>query len=263
MSPNAGSAVGGGTTAAFALRPRGSFTEAGMSGTAPYISAQEVVDDEDEMRTMLSEFKAALKGLYSCRSNLKQTQKNVRLVRTSANQVLSLVNDIMDLSKIEAGKFSLKDEEVDLVSLVENAAALLAASPIAQAQSVKIYTAVDPLIRAICAQRSGNESYLLEMPNDGGIASLVRTCDVSMRGDSLRISQLISNLISNAIKFTNDGSVTVAITFLDLDVVTTEDLTCEELESEEGKKKSDEATMCGNAVFRLDVMDEGCGIPNE
>jgi signal transduction histidine kinase len=100
----------------------------------------------------------------------------------SANNLLSIVNDILDLNKIEAGKVSFEHIEMDVASIVGNIV-----------------------------------SGLQSAAHDKGI-SLTLNIDKSINnkllGDPTRLSQVITNLVHNAIKFTNNGSVQVGVTVI-------------------------------------------------
>ena len=100
-----------------------------------------------------------------------------RTVQQSAEALLSIVDDILDFSKIEAGKLKLESIDFNLRQTVENVVALLAER--AKSKGIKLIWSVDP-----------------EMP-------------VSLRGDPNRLRQVLLNLMSNAIKFTEHGEVAV------------------------------------------------------
>jgi len=99
-----------------------------------------------------------------------------RILR-AANHLLELINEILDLSKIEAGKMELELETFDVVSLVEDVAAT---------------------IRPI-AEKNGNR---IEIERAASLGS--------MHADAMRIRQALLNLASNAVKFTEGGVVTIA-----------------------------------------------------
>jgi signal transduction histidine kinase len=94
-----------------------------------------------------------------------------------AHLLLSLVNDILDLSKIEAGKMTLERIPFDVRALVANC--IKAHQPQAQENSVSLLAEVSPSV-----------------PQE-------------ITGDPLRIRQILANLIGNAVKFTDHGSVAV------------------------------------------------------
>jgi len=94
-----------------------------------------------------------------------------------AQSLLSLLNDILDLSKIEAGKMTLEKIPFDVRALVADC--IKAHQPKAQKNAVELLSEVSP-----------------NVPQE-------------LTGDPLRIRQILANLISNAVKFTEHGSVTV------------------------------------------------------
>jgi signal transduction histidine kinase/CheY-like chemotaxis protein len=107
----------------------------------------------------------------------REQQEYAHMIRDSAAALLAIVNDILDFSKVEAGKVQLELCDLDLVQLVEGAAELHAEK--AQQKGLSLMTFIQP--------------------------QLAR----SLRGDPTRLRQIILNLISNAIKFTESGEVFV------------------------------------------------------
>ncbi|MBI5382978.1 MAG: response regulator [Opitutae bacterium] len=103
----------------------------------------------------------------------------VRTIQTSGESLLTLINDILDYSKIEAGKIELEAREFSLRQCVEEALELFAV--LAQGKRIEL-------------------AYLM--------APGVPECIV---GDSARLRQVIVNLVGNALKFTSRGEVVVAV----------------------------------------------------
>lgn len=104
-----------------------------------------------------------------------EQKKQLTMVKNNANHLLSLINDILDISKIEAGRAEVHAEEFILNDLVNEIVA--SSSPLA---------------------------------DDRGIALKNKLSkNIVLFNDPRRIKQILINLISNAIKFTNEGSVTV------------------------------------------------------
>lgn len=99
-------------------------------------------------------------------------------IASSAELLLALVNDILDLSKIDAGKVEIRRASVDLPTLVRDAAAAI----------------------EIHARAKGLE-LLTEFPPAG----------LTLQTDAARVRQILINLLSNAVKFTPRGSITVQI----------------------------------------------------
>ena len=105
------------------------------------------------------------------------------IIKDSSHTLLTIINDILDLSKIEAGKLVLENSIFDLITLVEGTSDILADE--AQCKGLQFVTFIDP-----------------EVPR-------------FLIGDSSRLRQILLNLISNAIKFTENGTVWVRVKALD------------------------------------------------
>ncbi|MEW6649278.1 MAG: response regulator [Chloroflexota bacterium] len=97
----------------------------------------------------------------------------------SAESLLSLISDILDLSKIEAGKMELETTDFNLRTVIENVAVNL--SQRATAKDLELICAVHP------------------------------DCPVLLRGDPNRLRQVLNNLVGNAIKFTEQGEVMIQV----------------------------------------------------
>lgn len=114
------------------------------------------------------------------RSGLDSEQyKIVSLMRESGLSLLKLVSDLLDMSKLEAGKLTLSRDSFSVSQLVEQAVSLLL--PTAQEKGLVLTTQMDP-----------------DLPP-------------RLVGDSLRIRQVLLNLVGNAIKFTDAGEVNVYV----------------------------------------------------
>jgi PAS domain S-box-containing protein len=99
-------------------------------------------------------------------------------VLTAAKHLLGLINDILDLAKIEAGKLDFNIQDFPISNLLKD-----------------VSTFVDPL------SKKNNNKFLLDIPNDLG----------SMKADELRVRQILLNLLSNACKFTSNGTITLRV----------------------------------------------------
>lgn len=112
-------------------------------------------------------------------SGLNAAQRSyVQIARDSAEVLLDMLNDLLDLSKLEAGKLELLSAPFDLTSVIEDAVQLMA--PRAETKGLQLATCFDPALNA------------------------------DVEGDPGRLRQIILNLVGNAIKFTDDGGVSVA-----------------------------------------------------
>jgi PAS domain S-box-containing protein len=106
-------------------------------------------------------------------------QKYVRILRSSSASLLGLINDILDFSKIEAGKVSLEERSLDLRQSVGEIVDNLRVK--ADEKGLELAVHVDERVPA------------------------------SVLGDPIKIGQVLTNLVGNAIKFTAKGSVTVTL----------------------------------------------------
>jgi PAS domain S-box-containing protein len=118
------------------------------------------------------------------RTELEPRQKYyVETIRSSAEVLLTIINDILDLSKIEAGRLLLHPAVFDLRRMLEDVATLLA--PRAFERGLEVIVRYDP-----------------KAPSQ-------------VSGDAVRLRQVLTNLIGNAIKFTHEGHVLVQVTELE------------------------------------------------
>jgi len=108
-----------------------------------------------------------------------QQQEHLSLVKTSADSLLSIINDILDFSKIEAGRMDLESVPFDLASTLSE------------------------IIRPHLPQASARGLALSMVLDEGVPPRLV--------GDPLRLGQVLTNLIGNALKFTEQGHVTLRV----------------------------------------------------
>jgi PAS domain S-box-containing protein len=109
----------------------------------------------------------------------RQQREYLKTVQSSAESLLNLLNDILDLSKIEAGRLQLEEIDFNLADVVNDALQTLRAE----------------------AREKGLEI----------AANLPANLPVPLRGDSMRLRQILLNLVGNAVKFTERGGVTVEV----------------------------------------------------
>ncbi|MDP2560331.1 ATP-binding protein [Psychrobium sp. 1_MG-2023] len=134
-----------------------------------------------ELRTPLNSLLLLAKGLSeNKKNNLDKIEvEDAQIIYRGGQNLLLLINDILDLSKVEAGKLTLHITAVEVNSIVENLKQLFA--PMAKEKSIEF-----------------------DVDVDSQVPTVIET-------DSLRIEQILRNLLSNAIKFTEVGHVRLAI----------------------------------------------------
>lgn len=136
------------------------------------------------LASMSHEIRTPLNGVLGMadllqRTALDDTQRSfVKAIRNSGKTLLAVINDILDFSKVEAGKMQLSEQPFDLAETLEEVIAPFRAS---SHQNVAL------------------------------IASIAPDTPLSLRGDAVRIQQIIGNLINNAFKFTERGSVSIRV----------------------------------------------------
>ncbi|MFJ5370896.1 sensor histidine kinase, partial [Bosea sp. CER48] len=139
------------------------------------------------LATVSHEFRTPLNGILGMADLLSDTGPNaeqatyIAALRISGEALLALVDDILDVAKVEAGKLELIEEPFDVVQLVETVAELVA--PRAQAKGIELAAHIAP--------------------------------DVPTRlvGDRDRLRQILLNLVGNAVKFTEAGGVGLSLRF--------------------------------------------------
>ena len=130
-----------------------------------------------EIRTPLN----AITGITALALEMDLPEKlreYLKIIRVSANSLLNLVNDILDLSKIEAGKMELENTPFSLLGVMENIADMF--TEIVSDKGIEFIIDIDK-----------------EVPD-------------ALMGDPVRLGQLLTNLVSNAIKFTDQGEVVLS-----------------------------------------------------
>src|SRR5579885_247743 len=163
------------------------------------------------LATMSHEIRTPLNGVIGLTDLLRRTsltpeqQEYVHAIQASGDALLSLINDILDFSKIEAGQLHLEIQPFDLRQLVEDVVAVFRAP--AQIKGLQLHAHVDPAVPALLA------------------------------GDAMRLRQVLTNLISNAVKFTAQGEVRIGVSLLE--------------------------ESAQDALVRVEVRDTGIGIAPE
>ena len=157
-----------------------------------------------EIRNPMSGFLGAAEFLSKTRLDARQNEL-VDMICASGETLLAIVNDILDISKIEAGKLELEVADFDLYDLVEDATRM--AFPGAYRKNLEL-------------------SCLIH-----------RDVIPAVRGDSVRIRQILNNLVGNAIKFTPSGEILIEVSLMQ--------------------------DIGGMILVRVDVTDTGIGMTPE
>ncbi len=113
-------------------------------------------------------------------TGLSEEQRGyVSVARASSDSLMTVVNDVLDIAKIEAGRLEIEHRDFDLHDLVESACEMVAA--IAVAKGIELQSFVPDHVPRV------------------------------VRGDRMRVSQVLANLLSNAVKFTARGEVVLEV----------------------------------------------------
>jgi signal transduction histidine kinase/DNA-binding response OmpR family regulator len=189
--------------AAFVFRPAANLIESQVTALNRRIRDAEAATKQAELAaqakadflaSMSHEIRTPLNGIIGMASivadgNLAPEQhQQLETVLSSANTLLTILNDILDYSKIEAGMIELERIPFNLPTLIEDTVANF--EPLAQQKQIQL----------IC--------HIHESVPEMAI------------GDPTRFRQVLSNLISNGIKFTDRGQVCVEVAFQDSNMVT-------------------------------------------
>ncbi len=131
-----------------------------------------------ELRTPLNSI-LGFSDVLAEAGNLDDRQKRyINNIQTSGRQLLALVNDVLDLAKIESGKMDLQIAEFDLSELIERQVSSL--QPMAEKKNIELTWSVDPALELVQQDRG-------------------------------KLQQILNNLLSNALKFTPEGGRVVLI----------------------------------------------------
>ena len=162
------------------------------------------------LANMSHEIRTPLNGVMGVASALSRTalgpeqREMVGLIESSAQTLESLLSDVLDLARIESGRLTLKAEPFDLTQSIGDVAALFQAS--AEAKGLDLVTEIEPGAQG------------------------------QFEGDAPRIRQILSNLVSNAVKFTAKGAVRI---------------------------HASAQTLEGETLFQISVTDTGIGFDEE
>ena len=135
----------------------------------------------------------------------EKQKKRVKTIRDAGDMLLAVLNDVLDYSKVEAGQLAIEDIDFNLNDLLVR---------VAEFGTVEI----------------GGKTVAIDVASDGMLSSQVN-------GDPTRVRQVLTNLVSNAVKFTQQGTIAIRL--------------------------SQEETEMGVILTRFEVSDTGVGIRDE
>ncbi|MEG5037570.1 MULTISPECIES: AAA family ATPase [unclassified Microcoleus] len=170
-----------------------------------------------ELRTPLNAILGFSQLMNQDTNLLNEQKENLNIIQRSGEHLLSLINQVLDLSKVEAGRMTLSENNLDINHLLADIEDMFALKANDQSLRLRFECAAD-VPKYICA-------------------------------DEVKLRQVLINLISNAVKFTSSGSVSV------------------EVKSKQAKAKTEAGTQITNnqqpTTITFEVKDTGVGIAAE
>jgi two-component system, sensor histidine kinase and response regulator len=171
---------------------------------ASRLKSEFVANISHEVRTPISAV-IGMSDLLLDTALTDEQKQFAKIVRESAESLLTIINDILDFSKIEAGKIELESIDFSINSILASCAELLSST--ARRKGLELITEIDPSIPSI------------------------------LSGDPVRLRQILLNLTSNAIKFTESGEVVLRAVQVARDQ--------------------------GRTLLKIEVIDTGIGLSDE
>ena len=143
------------------------------------VKSQFLATMSHEMRTPLHGILGLTRQLRDTAVDVDQRARTLVLIERSGEHLLGLISDVLDFARIEAGRLQLAEQPFDMVGVIEEVAALAGGSAAEKGLAIEVETGA--------------------LGVAGGW----------MRGDAARVRQVLHNLLGNAVKFTEHGSVRV------------------------------------------------------
>lgn len=169
------------------------FSDQLRSANTSLANAAQAADKANESKTeflanMSHEIRTPMNGVLGLAELLEQTtlnteqEKYVLTIKQSGNILLSIINDILDLSKIESGKLNILLDTVDIHELINNI--------------------------TLPFKYNCHENLALETEIAPDVPQYIET-------DAVRLQQIVTNLLNNAFKFTASGKISISITHIE------------------------------------------------
>ncbi len=162
---------------AYALQESKRKAELGLQAKSEFLSTM-----SHEIRTPLNSV-IGMSNLMLRNNPRPDQEEQLGVLQFSAKNLLNIVNDILDYNKIEAGKINFEEIEMDLPAILNNIVS--GSKSVAEEKGIAVYLKLDDKI----------DRFLL--------------------GDPTRLSQVVQNLLNNAVKFTAEGSVSIELSVLE------------------------------------------------
>jgi two-component system sensor histidine kinase/response regulator len=160
-----------------------------------------------------------------------QLEENLTTILNSGNHLLSLINSVLDLAKIEARRMNFVPETFDLIDHVQN-------------------------VQRMMLQQAIARGLHFDVVIDDNVPRIVQT-------DQQKLRQVLINLLSNSIKFTDEGSVVLHVYRAESCITPPEESDTQPPSEETSTNESDQSTVAKSAIIRFKIQDTGIGISPE